>query len=111
MSLVLAIGFGRAKTPQMDLSQTVIRVSARITACRDRECRRERKNLEGDGHGVGGMRSHRAFFTLLGVLTVGMVGCAPQAEPDWATAQAAAPEFEGAVSGRDGSSAQHFSGG
>lgn len=51
---------------------------------------------------VAGMYSRCATFALVGVLAVGLVGCAPEAEPDWAAAEAAAQEFEGVASSQEG---------
>ena len=48
------------------------------------------------------MRIRYAFLTVLGVLVAGLAGCAPQAEPDWPAAEAAAQKFEGVASSQDG---------
>lgn len=48
------------------------------------------------------MRIRYAILTVLGVFVIGLVGCAPQAEPDWPAAEAAAQKFEGVASSQDG---------
>lgn len=48
------------------------------------------------------MRIRYAFLTVLGLLVAGLAGCAPQAEPDWPAAEAAAQKFEDVASSQDG---------
>ena len=48
------------------------------------------------------MRIRYAVLTVLGLLVTGLAGCAPQAEPDWPAAEAAAQEFEDVASSQDG---------
>lgn len=48
------------------------------------------------------MRSRPVFLAVLGLLAVGLVGCAPHAEPDWAVAEGAAQQFERAALTEEG---------
>jgi len=48
------------------------------------------------------MPSRRILLVLSGIVAVGLIGCTPQAEPDWRAEESAAHEFESAASTREG---------
>lgn len=48
------------------------------------------------------MRIRNASLAVFGVLVVGLVGCTPQTEPDWPTAEVDAQKFVGVASSQDG---------
>ena len=51
---------------------------------------------------VGRMRTRSVLPAALCALLAGLVGCAPHAEPDWPTAEAAAQKFERVASSQSG---------